>query len=61
MDDQSSESQAAAAITTRRDPKGVLLVVCFALFFGVLNASTVAVVLPEIANDLSIDSGQLGW
>ena len=40
---------------------GILLVVCVALFFGVLNASAVAVVLPDIANDLSVDTGQLSW
>ncbi len=47
--------------TRERTPKGVLLIVCFALFFGVLNASAVGVVLPDIANDLSVDTGQLGW
>ena len=40
---------------------GILLVVCVALFFGVLNASAVAVVLPDIAEDLSVDTGQLSW
>ena len=41
--------------------KGVLLTVCVALFFGVLNASAVGVVLPDIAADMSVDTGQLGW
>ena len=41
--------------------KGVLLMVCVALFFGVLNASAVGVVLPDIAADLSVDTGQLSW
>ena len=40
---------------------GILLVVCAALFFGVLNASAVGVILPEIAADLSIGPGQLSW
>ena len=40
---------------------GILLVVCVALFFGVLTASAVAVVLPDIAVDLSVDTGQLSW
>ena len=40
---------------------GVLLVVCAALFFGVLNASAVGVILPEIAADLSIGPEQLSW
>ena len=30
-------------------------------FFGVLNASAVGVVLPDIAEDLSVDTGQLSW
>ena len=40
---------------------GILLVVCVSLFFSVLNASAVAVVLPDIAEDLSVDTGQLSW
>ncbi len=47
--------------TGERAAKGVLLVVCAALFFGVLNASAVAIVLPEIGDDLSIDPGRLSW
>ena len=34
--------------TGERAAKGVLLVACAALFFGVLNASAVAIVLPKI-------------
>ena len=45
----------------RPTAKGVLLMVCVALFFGVLNASAVVVVLPDIAADLSVDTGQLSW
>ena len=47
--------------TREGTPIGVLLIVCFALFFGVLNASAVAVVLPDIGGDLSVDTGQLSW
>ena len=47
--------------TAGHAPKGVLLIVCFALFFGVLNASAVAVALPDIADGLSVDTGQLSW
>ena len=39
----------------------VLLVVCSALFFGVVNGSAVAVVLPEIGVDLRISAGNLSW
>ena len=40
---------------------GVLLVVCSALFFGVVNGSAVAVVLPEIGADLDIPESHLSW
>ena len=40
---------------------GILVVVCVALFFGVVNTSAVAVVLPDISTDLSVDSGQVSW
>jgi DHA2 family metal-tetracycline-proton antiporter-like MFS transporter len=39
----------------------VLVVVCSALFFGVVNGSAVAVVLPEIGADLNISTGDLSW
>lgn len=39
----------------------ILMIVSVALFFGLLNASAVAVVLPDIAQDLSVDTGQLSW
>jgi EmrB/QacA subfamily drug resistance transporter len=40
---------------------GVLAVVCFAQFFGVLNASAVTVALPAIGEDLSVEPGVVGW
>ena len=39
----------------------VLIVVSWAMFFGVLNASAVGVVLPTIAGDLGIGIGQVSW
>lgn len=39
----------------------MLVVVCTALFFGVVNGSAVAVVLPEIGADLKIADGDLSW
>lgn len=39
----------------------MLLVVCSALFFGVVNGSAVAVVLPEIGADLDIPERHLSW
>ena len=41
--------------------KAVLAVVCIALFFQVLNASAVGVILPEIASGISADTAQVGW
>lgn len=39
----------------------ILLLICTALFFSVLNASALGVMLPDISADLSVDTGQLGW
>ena len=47
--------------TAQGASKAILVVVCIALFFSVINASAVGVVLPEIAQDFSMDSGQLSW
>jgi MFS family permease len=41
--------------------RGVLVVVCIAMFSGVLNASAVGAVLPEIASVLSAETAQIGW
>ncbi len=41
--------------------KRILIVVCIVLFFAVLEASAVGVVLPEIAIGLSVDTAQIGW
>ena len=40
---------------------GVVLVVCAALFFGVLNSSGVTVILPAMSQAFSIDTGPLSW
>ncbi|MGI9612156.1 MAG: MFS transporter [Acidimicrobiales bacterium] len=45
----------------QRGHPAVLVVVCSALFFGVVNGSAVAVVLPEIGADLNIAAGDLSW
>ncbi len=39
----------------------ILAVVCCVAFFGVLNASAVVVVLPQMGHDLAVDAGLLGW
>ena len=61
MDDQASGSRREKNHSAGQAVKGVLLTVNAALFFGVLNASAVGVILPEIAADLSVDTGLLGW
>ncbi|MCH8109907.1 MAG: MFS transporter, partial [Chloroflexi bacterium] len=40
---------------------GVLFVVGIPLFFTVLNASAVTVLLPEMGRDLAIGTASLGW
>lgn len=52
---------AAAAAGRAANASAILLIVCVATFFGVLNASAVGVILPDIAADLSVDAAQLGW
>ena len=39
----------------------ILLIICIALFAGVLNASALGVMLPDIGADLSVSAAQLGW
>lgn len=49
---------------TPESPTGhpaILVVVCSALFFGIVNGSAVAVVLPEIATDLNIEAADSSW
>ena len=60
-DERSSGATEPGAAGNARYPLGVLLVVCGALFFGVLNAAAVVVVLAEIAEDLDTSIGQLSW
>ncbi|MCO4773426.1 MAG: MFS transporter [Deltaproteobacteria bacterium] len=42
-------------------PSAVLAVVCAATFLGVLNASAVNVVLPEMGSGLAVEPALLGW
>jgi DHA2 family metal-tetracycline-proton antiporter-like MFS transporter len=51
----------SSATTDELGHPAVLVVVCAALFFGVVNGSAVAVVLPEIGADLDIASSDLSW
>ncbi len=50
-------NQAAKA----RNPLGVLVVVCLAMLFGVLNSSAIVVVPPDIAADLDVSFTKLSW
>ena len=56
-----SEAVNTSVATDQRAHPAVLIVVCTALFFGVVNGSAVAVVLPEIGADLEIADGDLSW
>ena len=56
-----SDSQTGDERGASRQHWGVLLIVCIPLFFSVLNASAVAVLLPEVGRDLSVGAGGLGW
>ncbi len=40
---------------------GVLIVVCVAMLFGVLNTSAIVVVPPDIAADLDVNISELSW
>ncbi len=48
-------------IENHAEHSGVLVVVCSALFFGVLNGSAAAVVLPEIGAEFDASSSDLSW
>lgn len=39
----------------------ILTVVCVPMFFTVLNASAIGVLLPQIATDLGIGTGKVSW
>ena len=55
----STESPALAG--GNKSSVAILIVVSWAIFFGVLNASAIGVVLPTIAGDLGIEIGQVSW
>jgi Mg/Co/Ni transporter MgtE len=50
-------TESSALIGGNKSSVAVLIVVSWAMFFGVLNASAVGVVLPTIADDLGINIG----
>lgn len=56
-----NERDISSTETEESGRPAVLVVVCTALFFGVVNGSAVAVVLPEIGADLNIDDANLSW
>jgi DHA2 family metal-tetracycline-proton antiporter-like MFS transporter len=51
---------AVAKPSTQR-PLAALILICAAIFFGVLNASAVAVVLPLMGADLGVAPSNLSW
>ena len=56
-----TETGSARASGFNKTQIGILVVVCVPLFFTVLNASAIGVLLPEIAADLNIGTGQVSW
>ena len=54
-------ASSAPSSTSVTDPRKVLVAIGVPLFFTVVNASAVAVILPEIGRDLSADAGSLAW
>ena len=54
-------SETVASTTKSPHALGILLVVCYTIFFGVLNASAIGVVLPDIAAELDIEFSQASW
>ena len=61
MSTNNSSIESTESPTKAGNPLGVLLIVCFAIFFAVLNASAIGVVLPEMAVDLDVGFNDLGW
>ena len=56
MKNSTTGTEQADNLAATGSGRGVLVVVCIAMFSGVLNASAVGVVLPEIASDLSAET-----
>jgi EmrB/QacA subfamily drug resistance transporter len=54
-------NDSVATQNASNNQRSILVVVCFALFFGVLNASSVTVLLPAIGADFSLDGSQISW
>ena len=61
MRERKSETESVENSAGGGSAKAILVVVCIVLFFAVLEASAVGVVLPEIAIGLSVDTAQIGW
>ena len=61
MNEQTSVTESVDSVAAARSAKAILVLVCIALFFAVLEASAVSVILPEIATGVSADTAQIGW
>ncbi len=61
MDESGARLRTGDGRSEARNARAILFIVCFTLFFGVFTGSAVAVVLPDIGADLSVDSSQLSW
>ena len=61
MNEQTSGNESVGNTAAAGPAKSILVVVCIALFFAVLEASAVSVILPEIAIGISAGTAQIGW
>ena len=61
MEERTSGTESVGNTAATGSAKAILAVVCIALFFAVLEASAVSVILPEIAIGISADTPQIGW
>ena len=61
MDERTSVTESVESVAAASSAKAILVLVCIALFFAVLEASAVSVILPEIAIGVSADTAQIGW
>ena len=61
MNERTSVTESVESVAAASSAKAILVLVCIALFFAVLEASAVSVILPEIAIGVSADTAQIGW
>ncbi len=56
-----TSSPANNSTASSRSSIAILAIVSWVVFFGVLNASAIGVVLPSISEDMGTDIAQISW